>query len=187
MVYILLGTGFEEMEAVAPGDLLRRAGVEVRYAALEGTAVTGSHGIRVQADCGLSEICMEEAEMIVLPGGLRGVKSLLACEEALTLVRGAWKAGKYVAAICAAPTVLAKLGIVEDQPAVCYPGMEDQMGNASIRDASAVTSGKLITGRSAGAALDFSLALITALKGPEAAKKVAQGIVYRPVQNGNGR
>ena len=187
MVYILLGTGFEEIEAVAPGDLLRRAGVEVCYAALEGTTVTGSHGIRIQADYDLAGIRPEDLDMIVLPGGLRGVQSLLACEKALSLVREAWEAGKYVAAICAAPTILAKLGIVENRPAVCYPGMADQMGPAAMQDAPAVTCGRLITGRSAGAALDFALALISALKGEEAARKVAGGIVYTPVTFDFGR
>ena len=179
MVYILLGTGFEEIEAVTPGDLLRRAGVEVRYASLDEPAVVGSHGITVQAECRLKDVSLEDMEMLILPGGLRGVRSILDCEDALKLVRRAFECGKYIAAICAAPTILAKLGITEGKPAVCYPGMENQMGDSVIRNCTAVVSDRVITGRSAGAAMDFSLALITVLRGSEAATKVANGIVYQ--------
>ena len=98
MVYILLGTGFEEIEAVAPCDLLRRAGAEVCYAALADAEVTGSHGIVLRAEKLLSEVSLDDMEMLVLPGGLRGVKSILADEAALALIRKAWEAGKMTMA-----------------------------------------------------------------------------------------
>lgn len=178
MVYILLGTGFEEIEALTPCDLLRRAGLEVALVGVNGMEIVGSHGITVRADLTLDAAQAASADMLILPGGMRGVQSMLHSKAALALVQRAWEAGKYVCAICAAPTILAKLGIVGDAPAVCYPGMEPEMGNARIRDANVVRSGKLITARAAGGSIDFALALITALKGPEEAERVAKQIVY---------
>jgi 4-methyl-5(b-hydroxyethyl)-thiazole monophosphate biosynthesis len=117
-------------------------------------------------------------EMLILPGGLRGVQSLKESNAALSLVRRAWEAGKYVCAICAAPTVLASLDIIGDREAVCYPGKEPEMGAAKIADAPVVRSGRLITGRAAGASVPFALALIEALKGREEADRIAKQIVY---------
>ena len=179
MVYIFLGTGFEETEAVVPCDLLRRAGVEVRLVGVSGASVRSSHGIVIESDCLLSDVDLSKAEMLVLPGGLRGVQSLLDCTEVLDLLSRGWQKGIYVAAICAAPTILAKLGIIGNLHATCYPGMEDRMGNAQVcRQSSVVTDGRLITGRAAGSSFDFGLALISALCGEETARKIAAGIVY---------
>ena len=179
MVYILLGSGFEEIEALTPCDLLRRAGLDVALVGVNGIEIVGSHRITVRADLPLDAVHIDEMEMLVLPGGLRGVESLLSSRAALGLTQRAWEAGKYVCAICAAPTILAKLGIVGSAPAVCYPGKEAQMGEAEIRDANVVPSGRLITGRAAGASVDFSLALIEALKGREEANRIAKQIVYQ--------
>jgi 4-methyl-5(b-hydroxyethyl)-thiazole monophosphate biosynthesis len=178
MVYILLGTGFEEIEALTPCDLLRRAGIDVALAGVNGIEIVGSHRITVRADLPLDAVRLDDMEMLVLPGGLRGVESLLASKAALGLIERVWAAGKYVCAICAAPTILARLGIVGEQPAVCYPGKEPEMGGADVRNANTVRSGKLITGRAAGASVDFALALIEALKGPEEAARIAKQIVY---------
>ncbi len=178
MISIILAPGFEEMEAVAPCDLLRRAGAEVRYCGLGGTEIVGSHGITIHAEDSLDTVDFSRMEMLVLPGGLRGVRNVLADEGALSLLRRAWDDGKYVAAICAGPTVLAKLGIVGKAKAVCYPGMSDQMGEADYQNESVVLDGRLITGRAAGSSLDFGLALVRTLYGAEAAQKVARGIVY---------
>ena len=178
MVYIFLATGFEEIEAMTPCDLLRRAGLEVALVGVNGMEIVGSHGIRVRADIPLDAVHVEQAEMLVLPGGLRGVQSLLNCRAALEQVRRGWETEKFVCAICAAPTVLASLGIVGDREAVCYPGKEPEMGAARIVDAPVVRSGRLITGRAAGASVPFALALIEAMKGREEAERIAKQIVY---------
>lgn len=178
MIAILLGTGFEETEAIAPYDLLKRAGCEVRFVTVGENPVVGSHGIPVTAELNISQLKAEDLEMVVLPGGLRGVQSLQDSSEAMELTKQVWANGDYVAAICAAPTILAKLGITNDKQATCYPGMEDQMGSAKMQAAPVVTDGKLVTGRAAGSAIDFGLALITALKDEQTAKKIASGIVY---------
>lgn len=179
MVYMLLGTGFEETEAIAPLDLLRRAGVEVLTVGINGKIIKGSHGIGVEADILLSEMDLANMDMIILPGGLGGVASIRASREAMDAVRFAWENGKHTAAICAGPTVLADLGITNGKNATCYPGCEDGMGSANMVHAAAVTDGRLITGTSAGCAIAFGLALIAALKGEEAAAAIEKQIVIR--------
>lgn len=179
MTYVLLGTGFEETEAVAPIDLLRRAGETVYTVGVTGKVVYGGHGIGITADILPEEMDISAADMIVVPGGLGGVASIRANGAAMAAIRSAWEAGKYVAAICAGPTVLADLGITDGRNAVCYPGCENGMGNANILTDATATDGKLITGTSAGCAIAFGLALVAALKGPEAAEAIRKQIVIR--------
>ena len=180
MVYLLLGTGFEEMEAIAPLDLLRRAGVEVLTVGVTGKTVYGSHNIGIEADITIDQMDLTDLEMIILPGGLGGVTSARASKPALDALEFAWKNDKFVAAICAGPTVLADLHITDGKNATCFPGCESGMGSAKmVADAACVRDGKLITGTSAGCAIPFGLALVEVLKGKEAAEAVAQQIVIR--------
>ena len=180
MVYMLLGTGFEEMEAVAPLDLLRRAGISVLTVGVSGKTVYGSHNIGIEADITLEQMDLTQLDMIVLPGGLGGVASVSASQEALDALRFAWDNGKFVAAICAGPTVLAKLGITAGLNATCYPSCESQMENTNMLPGkAAVRDGRLITGTSAGCAIAFGLELIAALKGQDAADAIAKQIVIR--------
>ena len=179
MVYVLLGTGFEETEAIAPIDLLRRAGIGVLTVGISGRTVTGGHGIGVQADILLGEMDLTDMDMIVLPGGLGGVASIRASREAMDAVKFAWENGRFVAAICAGPTVLADLGITAGKKCTCYPGCESGMGSANMVNAAAVTDGSLVTGTSAGCAIPFGLALIAYLKGQEEADRIAAQIVIR--------
>ena len=180
MVYMLLGTGFEETEAIAPLDLLRRAGVDVLTVGLNGKTVYGSHRIGIEADIEIHELDLTRLDMIILPGGLGGVASCRACAAAMDALKFAWDNGRFVAAICAGPTVLADLGITSGRNATCYPGCEDGMGTARIAEnAAAVQDGRLITGTSAGCAIPFGLKLIEALKGKEEADRIARQIVIR--------
>ena len=180
MVYVLLGTGFEEIEALAPVDLLRRAGVEVTTVGLNGKIIYGSHSIGVEADITIDELDVTDVEMIVLPGGLGGVASIRGCGKALEAVKAVSAAGKYVAAICAGPTVLADLGLLTGVKATCYPGQIPNMKDAQVvPNAACITDGKIITGTSAGTAIPFALALIEALKGTDAARDIADQIVIR--------
>lgn len=180
MVYILLGTGFEETEAIAPLDLLRRAGVSVMTVGLNGKVIYGGHSIGVETDISAGEMDLTDMDMIVLPGGLGGVASIRASREAMDAIRFAWENSKFVAAICAGPTVLADLGITSGKQATCYPGCEDGMKDAiMVADAPCVRDGKLITGTSAGCAVPFGLMLVEALKGKDTAERIAQQIVIR--------
>ena len=180
MVYVLLGTGFEEVEAITPIDLMRRAGISVLTVGITGKTVYGGHNIGIEADITLDQMDLTDLEMIVLPGGLGGVASARASQSALDAIRFAWENGKFVAAICAGPTVLADLHITDGKQATCYPGCESDMGNANmIPGVPCVRDGNLITGTSAGCAIPFSLALIEALRGPETAKTITEQIVLR--------
>ena len=180
MVYMLLGTGFEETEAIAPLDLLRRADVEIQTVGLNGKVIYGSHSIGVEADIEIGQLDLTSVDMIIIPGGLGGVASIRACSAAMDALKFAADNGKYVGAICAGPTVLADLGITDGKNATCYPGCEGGMGNAAmIENAAAVQDGKIITGTSAGCAIPFGLKLIEALKGSEIAEKIAEQIVIR--------
>ena len=180
MVYVLLGTGFEETEAIVPVDLLRRAGIEVMTVGINGKTVYGGHNIGIESDILLEDMDLSNMDMIVLPGGLGGVASIRGSKPAMEAVRYAWENGKYTAAICAAPTILAELGITSGRNTTCYPGCEADMGDAIVAgDLACVQDGKMITGASAGCAIPFGLALIRALKGQEAADRIAQQIVIR--------
>ena len=180
MVYVLLGTGFEEVEAITPIDLLRRADIPVTTVGITGKTVFGGHNIGIEADITIDELKPDDLEMIVLPGGLGGVSSARASEKAMELLRYAWDNNKFVAAICAGPTVLADLGITEGRAATCYPGCEDGMGNAKlVNNIPCIRDGNLITGTSAGCAVPFGLMLIAALKGQDVADAVAGKFVIR--------
>ena len=180
MVYMLLGTGFEETEAITPLDLLRRAGVEVLTVGINGKTVYGGHNIGIAADITLEEMDLTDVEMVVIPGGLGGVASIRACAPAMDALKFANDNGKFVAAICAGPTVLADLGITDGKNATCYPGCEDGMGSANmVEGKAAVRDGRIITGTSAGSAVPFGLALVEALKGAETAEAIAKQIVIR--------
>ena len=180
MVYILLATGFEEMEAIAPLDILRRAGIPAATVGVNGEVITGGHGIAVTADMTISQMDLTDMDMIVLPGGLGGVASILASQQALDAVTFAWENGRYVAAICAAPTILSRLHITDGKTVVCYPGCEAEMENiGALSDLACVQDGKVITGTSAGCATAFGLALVAALKTEAAAKEIAAKLVIR--------
>lgn len=178
MVYILLAPGFEESEALVPADMLRRANIETALVSLDGEPVTGSHGITVTADTTLDKLDRSKADMVVLPGG-PGHKDLGKDPRVERLVREAAGQGRWVAAICAAPTLLGGWGLLEGKNAVCYPGMEGGLINARAKmDRSVVADGKIITGRAAGSAFDFGLKLVEVLAGKEAADKVRSDIHY---------
>ena len=179
MVYLILGAGFEEAEAIVPCDLLRRAGVEVRLAGIGGTDIPGSHGIPVHADCAAETVDLTQADMLILPGGLGGVRSIRGCEPVLRAAREMAQAGKWVAAICAAPSVLAQYGLLAGRRATCYPGFEDRCTGAQMVDADVVTDGQITTGRALGAAIPFALELVRLLTDEQTAARTAEEIVYR--------
>ena len=180
MVYILLGAGFEETEALVPLDLLRRAGIPTMTVGIGSKIVYGGHNIGLEADCLLEEMDLTNLDMIVLPGGLGGVATVRGSQPAMDALRFAWENDKFVAAICAGPTVLADLGITDGKNATCYPGCESGMGSANmIPNVACVRDGKLITGTSAGSAVKFGLQLVEALAGEETANTIGQQFVIR--------
>jgi len=183
MVYILLGAGFEEAEALVTADVLRRGGLDVSLAGIGGSTVTGAHGISVAADLPVEEISLLSGDMVVLPGGMGGVNAMEACPAAMALARRAAEDPQlWLAAICAAPTLLARHNIIGGgQRAVCYPGMEELMLPAGVvpcMEASAVTDGNLITGKGPGTVFDFALTILAALSGEETASQVRADLHY---------
>ena len=179
MVYVLLAPGFEEAEALVPVDMLRRAGIETATVSITGEPVPGSHNITVVADLTLDQVDPDKMDMVVLPGGGPGHKNLGAEPRVEQLVRQAVAKDAWVAAICAAPTLLGRWGLLEGKQAVCYPGMETGLTGAQAQMADGVVKdGKIITGRAAGSAFDFGLALVEALAGWDEADKIQDGIYY---------
>ncbi len=179
MVYVLFSKGFEEMEAVTPIDMLRRAGVEVSLVGVTEMQVTGAHGMTLQMDIPLSEVSLDEAEMLILPGGLGCVDGIMGSSDALTLVEKVAERGGWVAAICAAPTILSYLGLLDRRRAVCYPTLSDKMGSAVVQTGHrVVVDGRFVTAQAAGASVRFGYRLIACLKGVEAAEQVIGAICY---------
>ena len=171
-VYFLLADGFEEIEALAPIDILLRGGISVKKLSVTGSlAVTGSHGITVMADA-LCEESLPDAAMLVFPGGMPGATTLDAYENTTALCAEAVKNGAHLAAICAAPLVLGKRGYLDGKRAVCYPGFEAHLLGAEVVDARVVTDGNVTTAVGMGAANEFGLRLLALLCGDEVANKV---------------
>ncbi len=179
MIYVLLGEGFEEVEAITPVDVLRRSGAKVQTAGIGSLEVKGAHEITVRADCRVEEIDRAALEMIVVPGGMGGVASINASKAALAAIENAWADGKYVAAICAGPTVLAGLHISDGRKVTSYPGTGSQMGKVDYREDEVVVDGKLITSRGPGTALPFALKLAETVCGEKTATQVADGMLVK--------
>ena len=178
MTYILLGEGFEEIEALAPCDILRRGGEEVALVGIGGKTICGGHGIAVAADLTVEEMDLKKMDMLVLPGGMGGVRSIEGSPAAMAAIRYAAEHGNRIGAICAAPTILGKLGLLKGKNAVCYPGMEKELRDAKVQNTAVTVDGTITCGRAAGSAILFGLALLGALRGKETAEAVRKGIVF---------
>ena len=176
MTYIFLAEGFEEIEALTPLDLLRRAGVDVKTVGIGGKRVVGSHGIAVEADIDENEVS-GPIDMIILPGGMPGTKNLMASETVMTAIHHAVQENAFIAAICAAPMILGKLGMLKGAEAVCYPGFEEYLPESKILNVPAVRAGKIIMGAGMGAAVDFGLLLVAALCGETVAEELRHSII----------
>lgn len=179
MVYVLLAQGFEEIEAITPIDLLRRAEVEVITVGVTGKMVTGSHGITVEADITLDEVNPNGLELLVLPGGNPGFKNLEQNKVVQDLIDYCVNSNIYIGAICAAPSILGRMGILEGKKATVYPGMEDQLKGADVKNNEVVIDDKIITSRGAGTSIPFAAALISVLVGQEKADEILKSIVYK--------
>lgn len=179
MIYVFLAPGFEETEAITPIDMLIRAGKKVVTAAVgDDITVKGSHGISFVCDIMAADCTTDGLEGVILPGGMPGTKNLAADQMVRRMVMFAYESGMLTAAICAAPSVLGRMGILEERKAVCYPGFEDQLAGAEVLDVPAVTDENVITARGAGAALEFSYEIITFLCGKDKADEISRSIIW---------
>lgn len=178
MNYIFLATGFEELEAIATIDVIRRAETAITIVSITGQkAVTGAHNITVQADTLFEETDFSKADTLILPGGMPGTANLDQYPPLIELLKEHNKRGGKIAAICAAPSILGKMHLLRNQQAVCYPGFEEHLTDAFMSKEPVVVSGNIITSRGPGFATQFGLAIVEQLKGIDTAKQVAQGML----------
>ena len=179
MVYVFLAKGFEEIEALAPVDVLRRAGVEVKTVGVTGKRVSGSHGISVNCDITIAEASFDELDGIILPGGLPGATNLEADQTVQKFIDFAAQNGKVIGAICAAPMILGHKGLLRGKNAVCYTGFEKELDGAHILDRPAVCDGNIVTGWGAGGAIDFALEYLKVISESEdLSKRIARSMRY---------
>ena len=176
---IFLAPGFEEVEALTPVDLLRRAGVQVTVVSIgEAYQVAGSHQITVCADALFDEMDFDEEDLLILPGGQPGTSNLKACGKLCALLEDADQKGKLLAAICAAPTVLGGIGLLKGKEAACYPGCEEGLIGARCLTERVVVDGNITTSRGVGTAIPFALSLIEQLFGKEKSEEIRRSIIY---------
>ncbi len=180
MVYCFLADGFEELEAIAPIDILRRADIDVVTVGVTGEVVNGRHGIKVTSDCSIDNIELtDELEGIILPGGLPGATNLEESNKVQAAIDFAAEKGKFVCAICAAPQILGHKGLLKGREAIAYPGFEKELVGANISHSYVAVDGNFITAKGAGVAVDFGLEIVAALKGREASDKIKAAIQCR--------
>ena len=180
MIYVFLATGFEDIEALAPVDIMRRAGLPVETVSITGTEIVESaHAVGIKADKLLAEVDFGEADMIVLPGGLPGSTNLDACAPLTKAIANHYAAGKPIAAICAAPLVFGHLGILQGKRATCYPGVEGELKGAVYTAAIVEQDGNIITGKGPAAAFEFGYTIVDYFKGAGASDALRQGMIYQ--------
>lgn len=178
-VYIALADGFEEAEAILPYDILRRARIEVTLVSITGNfAVSSSHGVTVTADTLLADADMTDGDLLFLPGGMPGAIHLSECEPLARVIGEYAAAGKYLAAVCAAPMVYGQMGLLQGREATCYPGFEDKLVGARIAKRTVVQDGNFITGCGAGAGFALGAKMAEVLVGADTAAAVLRQMMF---------
>lgn len=184
MVYVFLANGFEEIEALAPVDILRRGGVKVKTVSVTGSEfVETAHGVTIKADMTFDDADFSDAEVLMLPGGLPGATNLNEHEGVRRALVEQNARGGLIAAICAAPLVLGSLGLLKGKRATCYPGFENQMTGATYTEEIFTVDGNIITGRGPAASLPYGYAILAILTDEQTAKGVADGMMYTQLMN----
>lgn len=179
-VFLFLTEGFEEIEALTVVDLLRRAQISVKMISVTGNQmVTGAHKIEVKADELFENADFSKGDMLILPGGSPGTDHLDKCDMLIELLKQYNQEGKAIGAICAAPRILGRLGILFGKKACCYPGNEDKLAGAKISENEVETDGNIVTSRGAGTAVAFSAAIISKLCSKEESDTLLNQIIYR--------
>ncbi|MCD7854186.1 MAG: DJ-1/PfpI family protein [Clostridiales bacterium] len=177
-VYVFLGDGFETVEALMSVDVLRRGGVDVETVSImKDIKVLSSHNVEVRADIMLNDADLDTCEMMILPGGLGGTNNIKANHKLVSALKAQAQKGKYVCAICAAPSALGINGILKGKKATVYPGFEDEMKGAEVTGENVTVDGNIITGKGPGMALEFALTLLNTLKGEKVCAEVKSGML----------
>lgn len=177
--YLFLATGFEEVEALTVVDLLRRGGVDCKMVSVTGDYdVIGSHAITIRADLLFDEGSLDDAKMLIMPGGIPGTPNLKAHQGLQQLIQKYVSDGKLLAAVCAAPTIYGEMGLLEGKKATCYPGMEDGLVDAIPSQDAVVCDGQFITSRGMGTSIEFGLKLLEQFTDAQKAADLGKKIVY---------
>ncbi len=179
MIYLFFANGTEELEALGTADIIRRAGLDLQIVSITGEhVVTGAHGIRVVCDALLEDIDFFDAELLVLPGGMPGATNFADCHALVERVRDHAYIGRPVAAICAAPLVLGRIGLLDGKRATCYPGIEAELKGATCTGALVEVDGQFITGKGPAAVFEFGYAIVEKMKDKATADTLRQGMLY---------
>jgi 4-methyl-5(b-hydroxyethyl)-thiazole monophosphate biosynthesis len=165
MLYMYFANGFEETEAIASLDVIRRAGIDIRTVGVGSKQITGSHNITVVCDMDTEEATFTGLDGIILPGGMPGTVNLDESERVNEVIEFCSSNGKLLAAICAAPMIYGKRGLLSGKSAVCFPGFEEYLEGAKVSDKYVVTDGNIITAKGMGSAVEFGLAVVSYFKG----------------------
>lgn len=177
-VLLHLAPGFEEIEAVTTIDILRRADINIHVVSImDCLQVTGAHGIEIRADIGFARTNYEDVDMLILPGGQPGSNNLAKHEGLCEKIQAHYDQGKWLAAICAAPLVFGRMGLLEGVETICYPSFEPELKGAIISDKTVAVSGNFITAKGPGVTMDFALEIVKQLKGEATANRIAQSII----------
>ncbi|WP_312645196.1 DJ-1 family glyoxalase III [Hydrogenoanaerobacterium sp.] len=179
MIYVFIADGFEEIEALTVVDILRRAELTVQMVGVSSKTVRGAHGISVLCDILDSQTDLADIEMIVLPGGMPGTLNLEKSPVVQAFIQYAVERGLPIGAICAAPSILGHLGLLDHKTITCYPGFESQMPLANYTGSACEQDGNIITGSGAGTAMEFALKLVEHLKGKERAELLRAAVGYQ--------
>ena len=183
MVYLFFATGTEEIEALATVDILRRAGIDVQIVSITNErTVVGAHGIRIEADAIISQVNFATAQMLILPGGMPGATNMADNATLIERVRDHAYIGRPIAAICAAPLVLGRLGLLEGKRATCYPGFEGELRGATYTAALVEQDGQYITGKGPAAVFDFAYAIVERLKDKATADQLRAGMLWAEIK-----
>lgn len=178
MIYMFIAEGFEEIEALCPLDLMRRAGLEVTTVGIGRKEITGAHGITVRTDiCSREYSRVKDFDMIFLPGGMPGTLNLANSKVVVESIRRANENGKYIAAICAAPSILGDMGLLEGKEATCYPGFENRLKGAKISSNKVVLDGNILTAAGMGVALDMGLKIVEIFCSKEKADQLRHAVI----------
>jgi 4-methyl-5(b-hydroxyethyl)-thiazole monophosphate biosynthesis len=180
MVYMFLAEGFEEIEALCPLDIMRRAGIEALTVGVGAKQITGAHGITVDADMTAEEFerrDLSDLDMIFLPGGMPGTLNLAASNTVISAINAAAATDRYIAAICAAPSILGDMGLLRGREAICYPGFEDRLTGATVSEKRVVLDGKILTAAGMGAALDMGIKIVEIFCGEQKAAALRHAVI----------
>ena len=180
MIYVFLADGFEEIEALAPVDFLLRAGIEVKTVGVSGKFCRGAHGINVEADILLEDVVLDEnVQGIILPGGMPGAENLNNSADVQKAIDYCAENNKIIAAICAAPFILGRKGLLKGKNATCFPGFEEELAGANVLNQGVVKDGNIITAQGAGVAWEFGEKIASELVGSEISQKILLGLQWK--------